>query len=231
MKLIVSALVLTCTVGLNSVHAQTIEFSQLSVASLGAPLPVAPFGTSYYPILPPYVFHQTLKTWGTGTFTGSVVPSIGFNADDDKGTSPICSGKYPKHLGTDYAAPAGTAVYAIADGTAVRVGTFTSSGDQYVVMESGSSQKWTTLYGHLNTPNVSVGTKIIKGAFLATLFNYRDLGDIPHLHMGIRNGAYTTTSGTSDSTRGFACASDPTYQLNKYKFVSPEVYKYLTPYY
>lgn len=231
MKRIISSLVLACAAVATPVGAQTIEFSQLGVASLGAPLPVVSFGTSYAPLFPPYVLHTLARPWGYGSFTGTIIPSIAFGVDDNKGVTPFCAGQYPKHLGTDYAGAAGTPVYAIADGTVKRVNIFTNANDYYVVVESGSSQKWTTLYGHLNSPSVGVSKIIKKGDLVGTLFNYISDGDIPHLHMGIRNGAYTTTGATSDSTRGFACATDPQYQANKYNFVSPEQFKYFTLYY
>lgn len=233
MKHIVSSLVLVGSALINTVTAQTIEFSQLGVASLGAPLPVVSFGTTYAPLFPPYVLHTLARPWGYGSFTGNIVPSIAFGVDDNKGISPseMCGASFPKHIGTDYAAAAGTPVYAIADGTVKRVGGFTGDGDYYVVVESGSSQKWTTLYGHLSPSTVVLGKVLKKGDFIGTLFNYRSYGDIPHLHMGIRNGAYTTTGTTSPSTRGFACATDPQYQTNKYNFVSPEQFNYFTLYY
>jgi murein DD-endopeptidase MepM/ murein hydrolase activator NlpD len=241
MKLSISALALSvCSYfAFSSVgHAQVVEFNQLPSVSLGAPLPVAPFGTTYYPILPPYVYHTTLKLWGYGTPTNTVIPSITFAVDDDKGTLPSCSGNYPKHLGIDYAAPAGTAVYAIADGVVRRANGFTGVGDYYVVVESGSLNKWTTLYGHLNAPpsyfglGTNLSYPVKKGDFLGTLYNYRDLGDIPHLHLGIRGAPYSnvTASDPNSSTRGYACATDSNYQLNKYKFVSPQAYNYYTPY-
>lgn len=215
-------------------HAETIELSQLSTASLVAPFRVVPTGTSSpFPSSP--VPHTVLKPWGYGSFTGLVIPAIRFNFDDNKGVSPsdMCGNQYPKHLGTDYAAPAGTPVYAIADGMVVRSGIFTSANDRYLVVQSGSLQLWTTLYGHLNIPNVSVGTFVTKGALIGTLFNYTADGDIPHLHLGIRTSPYTNVSASdpNSSTRGFACPTQSNYQLNKYKFTSPEVLKYYTYYY
>lgn len=239
MKHLVSSLALVCAAASTTVGAQTIEFSQLGVASLGVPLPVASFGTTYSPVLPPYVLHTLARQWGYGTFTGTIIPSISFGADDNKGISPseMCGSNFPKHIGTDYAGAAGTPVYAIADGTVKRVGGFTGLGDYYVVVESGNSQKWTTLYGHLNQPpfpsTTNGATTIKKGAMIGTLFNFRSYGDIPHLHMGIRNGAYMNVaySDKNSPTRGFACSTDPQYQANKYNFVSPEQFKYFTLFY
>jgi murein DD-endopeptidase MepM/ murein hydrolase activator NlpD len=208
MKQIVSSLALACATATTSVGAQTIEFSQLGAASLGAPLPVASFGTSYAPLFTPYVLHTLARSWGYGSFTGNIIPSISFGVDDNKGT-PVnssgiptgCGGNFPKHLGTDYAAAAGTPVYAIADGIIRKANYFTTGlGDYHIVVESGNTDKWTTLYGHLN-PTADRGTALSKpvkkGELIGTLFNYRVGIDIPHLHMGIHKGAYVATGNAS----------------------------------
>ncbi len=228
MKHFISKVVLLSAIA-STASAVTVEFSQLPFVSLGAPLPYASFGTTYFPIVPTY--HTTLKSWGYGTPTGTIVPSIGFGVDDYPGTTKSCSGNYPKHLGTDYAAPSGTQVFAIADGFVRRSNAFTGTGDYYVVVESGSTDKWTTLYGHLNPTSFGIGTnlniQVTKGALIGTLFNYHDFGDIPHLHMGIHKGAY---NGTGEANMGYVCPNTQ-YQLNKYNFVSPEPFNYYTPFY
>lgn len=205
MKRFVSILVVSTVVSAALVletHAAIVEFNQLPSTNLSAPLPFASFGTAYYPIVPTY--HTTQKIWGYGTPTGTIIPSVYFSADDNVGVTAYCSGKYPKHLGTDYAAPAGTQVFAIADGKVRRIGGFTGIGDSYVVVESGSTDKWTTLYGHLNAPSVGLGATITKGMLVGTLYNYRELGDIPHLHLGIRKGVYmdVPAGNVNSSTRG-----------------------------
>jgi Peptidase family M23 len=255
MKHIVSSLAIACAAVTTTVGAQVIEFSQLASASLQAPLPVIPNGTSYIGN-PPYTKRSPLVLWGV---TKAVVPSIRFDVYDDKGVQwedkcpsltspPVRNSIFPKHLGTDYAGPAGTPVYAIADGVITRVNTFTDSNDYYVVIESGSTNKWTTLYGHLNKPpsypsvltpwidKFNRNLPVKKGDQIGVFFNYNAHGDIPHLHMGIRKGAYD--SSTAVSAKGYVCEVSPstlkpdaTYYSNKYNFVSPEVYRYYTPYY
>lgn len=206
-----------------SCYSQVVEFNRLASTVLRAPLPVSPNGFSYK--LPSYC-HTSTKPW-------SAVPSIRFDADDDKGTTPTCSRKYPKHLGTDYVAPAGTAVYAIADGVIKRSGYFTTDerqqliGDAYIVVESGSSDRWTTTYGHLTYRSVSSGS-VKKGDIIGYLFNFRYAGDVPHLHLAIHKGKY---DGTSAAVRGFSCGTDSGYLSNRYGFVSPELMKYETFYY
>jgi hypothetical protein len=244
--------------------AEATEFSDLKTAQLYAPLPVIPQGTSYIG-KPPYVKKSSFVLWGTSSKASyPVVPSIRFDAYDDKGvpaeekcpslSSPPVQGKiFPKHLGTDYAAPADTPVFAIADGIIRRVNTFSTKlvngkpkivGDYYVVVESGSTDQWTTVYGHLNKPpsyplfgigNTNLTIAIKKGDQIGTLFNFNEDGDVPHLHMGIRKGRY---DGTGSANQGYVCEVDKktlkldaVYRSNKYNFVSPESYRYYTPYY
>lgn len=224
--------------------AQTIERSQLASANLGAPLPISPYGKSSFPYFATTApWHQQYQYWGYGSPVGLVIPSIAFGVDDDKGAPRNClNNTFNKHLGTDYAAPAGTNVYAIADGTIKRMNGFTGVGDYYVVVESGVNEKWTTLYGHLNKPlawplfgigNLDMNKPIKKGELIGTIFDFRTGGDIPHLHLGIRLSEYVNVGSAhkDSSTRGYACLEDANYQLNKYKFRSPETLRYYTQYY
>lgn len=223
------------------VNAQTIERSQVLVANFNAPLPLSPLGTSYVPLrVPPfgYIKNAVSKPWGFDTFLGTVAPSIPFGADDNKGAPKNCKNNtFNKHLGSDYAAPAGTTVYAIADGFVRRVNEYTDAHDYYVVVESGSTDKWTTLYGHLNKPLFNIGKTLSypvkKGDIIGTLFDYRVSGDIPHLHLGIRLGPYVNVSvdDPNSSTRGYACAENANYQANQFMFISSEQLKYFTYYY
>lgn len=203
--------------------AQTVEFSNLTTTTFRAPLPVLPKGWAY--VLP--------ARSNTTPIDWKATPSISFGADDNKGTVASCAGKrYPKHLGADYVAPTGTQVRAIADGVVRRAGYFTTDdvtgkaiGDAYVVVESGSTDKWTATYGHLVYRSVVIGTAIKKGDTIGTLFKFTYAGDVPHLHLGIHKGKY---DGTSAAVRGFACPADPTYVTMKYGFVSPELLRYQT---
>jgi murein DD-endopeptidase MepM/ murein hydrolase activator NlpD len=204
--------------------AQTVEFSQIYSATFRAPLGVRSNGFSY---VQPAACNTTTKPW-------SAIPSIRFDTPDDKGTTPSCSGQYPMHLGTDYAGPAGGIVYAIADGYVKRSGYYTTTatgqilGDGYVVVESGSSNKWTATYGHLVYKSYTIGQFVKKGDPIGTLFNFTYAGDVPHLHLSIHKGLY---DGTNTSVRGFACKTDPKYVLNRYDFISPEPMKFETYYY
>jgi murein DD-endopeptidase MepM/ murein hydrolase activator NlpD len=220
----------------SSTHAEQVEFNQIARSTFVAPLAVTPVGTKYFPTIIPVLWlpHAAAKPWGSGTFFNMPIPSISFNADDDKGTTAYCAGKFPKHLGTDYAGPEGTPVYAIADGIIVRGGLFTTDsqnkviGDAYLVVESGSNDRWTTTYGHLvNTP-AAIGKTVKKGDLIGRLFNFRYAGDIPHLHLAIHKGRYDSTSS---AVKGFACATEAQYKTNFYNFISPETLKYESKYY
>ncbi|MES2300033.1 MAG: M23 family metallopeptidase [Pseudomonadota bacterium] len=221
--------------------AQTIEFSQIPKTTFRAPLPIAPFGRLYFPtnaganpissiFIKP---HSTPKPWGTGTFGNTVVPSISFGVDDDKGATKDCDKKthYYKHLGADYASPPGFPVYAIADGIVKRVNGFTSGvpsvNDWYVLVESGSKEKWTALYGHLNNPSLPHGLNlnvaIKKGDLIGTIYDYHYSGDIPHLHLGIHKGP-----ADAQGVQGFKCASDKDFATVKAAFMAPESLKYET---
>lgn len=228
----------------NTTSAQTIERSGIPYAVFNAPLPVAPYKITSLPSNGSSPFRTQTKNWGYGLPGEKVIPSIPFLADDNKGISPddMCGTNFPKHLGTDYAAPAGTNVYAIADGIVRRVNFFSSKkifgitinvGDHFVVVESGSNDRWTTLYGHLNTPAFAQTkegtTKVKKGDLIGTLFNYRENGDVPHLHLGIRLDKYDSSGGINASTRGYAC-QDLINANSNYKFTSPEVLRYITNY-
>ena len=233
-SLTLSSIILTLA---NTSSAQTIERSQIPSTTFNAPLPVAPFGTQSFPLFPATTtWHSLTRFWGYGAPGNAVVPSIAFLADDNKGLSAadMCGTNFPKHLGTDYAAPAGTMVYAIADGKVRRVNGFTVGlGDYYVVVESGNNEKWTTLYGHLNNlgSTMPVGKIIKKGDPIGTLFNFREGGDVPHLHLGIRLSEYVDVPYTDvrSSTRGFACQANVSAN-NNYKFTSPEALRYITNY-
>lgn len=209
-----------------SAYAEVIEFDKIYTNTFAAPLPGTPNGLQYTPQTP----------WSTAIAkTWSPMPSIAFDKDDNKGTTPYCSGKYPKHLGTDWHAPKNTQVYAIADGTIVRSGYFTTDaknkiiGDTYILVESGSKNRWTTTYGHL-TSILPIGTKVYRGKPIigAALFNFNYEGDIPHIHLAIHKGAYNNTGA---AVMGFSCSTEAQYKSNKYNFISPESLKYNSTYY
>ena len=215
-----TSIVLGFVFALISFNSYGYEFRDLPYKQLTAPIMGLPSGNTF---ATPYLFQRNATQWLGKAY-------IKFLAPDNKGAEMCSNKKYPTHLGSDFAAPDGTPVYAIDDGTVVRVGGFTGVGDKYVVVESGSTDKWTTVYGHLkNIPYADTKngkTVIKKGALIGYVYPYRSLGDIPHLHLGIRKGAYAGKS-IDESTFGFIpCGSN-----DSYNFINPESLYFYTNYY
>lgn len=169
---------------------------------------------------------RTIKPTGFGTWlnahsqvpnsknTWLAVAAIAYGAPDNHGVSKAeikaCGGKFPVHLGVDYSGAGetkpkkgdGTPVYAVAKGTVAHVNGFTGSGDYHVIIQSGSKEPWTALYGHLSSKTeVKKGDVVVPGQKIGYLFNFTADNDTPHLHFGIRKGKYVAGS----SSQGFVC--------------------------
>lgn len=90
--------------------------------------------------------------------------------------------KYRAHLGTDYAAPRGTRVYAAGDGVISFVGTKGGYGKTVIIKHAG---EYSTLYAHLNAfANVKNGKKVKQGELIAYVGN-TGMSTGPHLHFGL----------------------------------------------
>ena len=88
------------------------------------------------------------------------------------------------HLGIDYAAPVGTPVQAVADGTIKFVGRKGGFGN---FVEIRHANNYTTMYGHLKSfgKNVKVGAKIKQGATVGYVGS-TGLSTGPHLDFRIK---------------------------------------------
>lgn len=88
------------------------------------------------------------------------------------------------HLGIDYAAPAGTPVQAVADGTIRFVGRKGGFGN---FVEIRHANNYTTMYGHLKSfgKNVKVGARIKQGATVGYVGS-TGLATGPHLDFRIK---------------------------------------------
>lgn len=88
------------------------------------------------------------------------------------------------HLGIDYAAPTGTPVQAVADGTVRFVGRKGGFGN---FVEIRHANNYTTMYGHLKSfgKNVKVGAKIKQGATVGYVGS-TGLATGPHLDFRIK---------------------------------------------
>lgn len=143
-----------------------------------------------------------------------------------------CSGKTvpPIHLGVDISAAANVTVKAIDAGTVRRTGSFGDGSGWYVVVESGSgTKKWTALYGHLNDKEgrPPKGKTLKKGDTIGTVYDMHSDGDIPHLHLGIRNIPYGEDTPKHPSTAGFTCANSVDNFVNPLKYLPAKPYIWL----
>lgn len=86
-----------------------------------------------------------------------------------------------EHLGVDVAAPIGTPIYAVEDGTVIDAGPASGFG-MWVRLrhEDGTI----TVYGHVNTTTVSVGDHVLAGDQIATVGN-RGYSTGPHCHFEV----------------------------------------------
>ena len=98
------------------------------------------------------------------------------------------------HRGTDFAAPGGTEIYAIADGI-VTDATYHYSWGNYVQIYHGKDDQgntYSTLYAHMiSTPIVSAGQSVTKGQVIGYVGSTGySTGNHLHLEMKI-NGVLT----------------------------------------
>jgi murein DD-endopeptidase MepM/ murein hydrolase activator NlpD len=85
------------------------------------------------------------------------------------------------HGGIDIAGPIGTPILAASDGVVIDVGPTAGYGAWVKLRHSDGT---VTLYGHLNTWNVSMGERVMAGDQIATMGN-RGNSTGPHLHFEV----------------------------------------------
>jgi murein DD-endopeptidase MepM/ murein hydrolase activator NlpD len=97
-----------------------------------------------------------------------------------------------QHRAIDIAAPKGTSVYSATDGTVRRIGS-SGYGPNAVIIEidpsfylTPSNEKYYTIYGHLDTAVVNIGSKVKAGQLIGTVGDKDSPGRF-HLHFQIRN--------------------------------------------
>ncbi|GAA4394034.1 hypothetical protein GCM10023147_25400 [Tsukamurella soli] len=89
------------------------------------------------------------------------------------------------HAGVDIAAPIGTPIVAVEDGTIISAGPASGFG-LWVRLQAADGT--ITVYGHVNTMTVTVGQKVMAGDQIATIGNRGDSTG-PHLHFEVwQNG-------------------------------------------
>jgi septal ring factor EnvC (AmiA/AmiB activator) len=93
------------------------------------------------------------------------------------------------HYGIDIANSTGTPVVAAADGIVSYAAPLSTYGNAIIVTHSIGGQIYTSLYAHLDSFNVSVGTKVSKGMKIG---NMGSTGRVtgPHLHFEIHAGTW-----------------------------------------
>lgn len=82
------------------------------------------------------------------------------------------------HRGTDYAAPAGTPIYAAGDGRVIKAG-YSASNGNYVFISHGD--RYTTRYLHLQKRMVSNGQRVTQSQVIGTVGS-TGAATGPHLH-------------------------------------------------
>ncbi|MHA2788446.1 M23 family metallopeptidase [Corynebacterium sp. S7] len=87
-----------------------------------------------------------------------------------------------QHKGIDIAAPLGTPIRAVMDGTVVNAGPAQGFGN-WVVLQHSNGEK--SVYGHMASYNVSVGQKVSAGDVIAAVGN-EGQSTGPHLHFEIK---------------------------------------------
>ncbi|MFJ7185391.1 murein hydrolase activator EnvC family protein [Lysinibacillus xylanilyticus] len=93
------------------------------------------------------------------------------------------------HYGVDLANSTGTPIWAAADGVVAYAAPLSTYGNVVIITHSIDGQIYTTVYAHLNSFNVSVGSEVSQGQQIATMgMTGRVTG--PHLHFEVHIGAW-----------------------------------------
>ncbi|GAB4589138.1 hypothetical protein Ntsu_69700 [Nocardia sp. IFM 10818] len=86
-----------------------------------------------------------------------------------------------QHTGIDVAAPIGTPIYAVADGTVLEAGPASGFGMWVRLLHDDGT---VTIYGHIDTATVSQGQRVMAGDQIATVGN-RGFSTGPHCHFEV----------------------------------------------
>jgi murein DD-endopeptidase MepM/ murein hydrolase activator NlpD len=92
------------------------------------------------------------------------------------------TGQHAMHRGIDLAAPEGTEVFAVADGTVTAIGEDPVYGI-YIIISHGNN--WTSLYAHLQKVETILRTEVKSGTLIGRVGS-TGLSTGPHLHFELR---------------------------------------------
>lgn len=97
-----------------------------------------------------------------------------------------------QHRGADIANSIGTPIVSAADGVVSYAGKLGTYGNLVMVTHYLEGQTFTTVYGHLSSIGVSVGTQVEKGQYIAAMGNTgRSTGS--HVHFEIHIGSWSAS--------------------------------------
>ncbi|AMM25258.1 M23 family metallopeptidase [Variovorax sp. PAMC 28711] len=116
-----------------------------------------------------------------------------------------------QHNGVDFAAPTGTAVRAVGDGTVEFAGQQSGYGNIIIVKHRNNQE---TVYAHLSRVDVKVGQSVSQSQFIGAV-GATGWATGPHLHFEFRvNGEYTdpSTIAQQDGGTPITAASRPTFE-------------------
>lgn len=103
------------------------------------------------------------------------------------------TGERKMHYGIDLANSTGTPVVAAADGVVSYAAPLSTFGNVVMITHSIDGQIYTSVYAHLNSINVSVGTQVSKGQHIAGMGNTGGSTGT-HLHFEIHIGTWVRQS-------------------------------------
>ena len=96
-------------------------------------------------------------------------------------TNPV-TGKYGMHAGLDLAAPEGSEVYAVKDGTVIGTGVDPILGNYILISHENN---WVSCYGHLSSINVSLHAEVQSGSLIGRV-GTTGQSTGPHLHFELK---------------------------------------------